>query len=124
MQPKAPKNIDEYIAGFAEDVQAILQKIRLTIREAAPEAQETIKYQMPTFVFKGNLVYFAAWKAHIGFYPPVSGDEELQKAVALYEGPKGNLLFPLEEPIPYALIQRIVQHRVKQNLDKPPKKGR
>lgn len=112
----SPQNIDEYIAGFTENVQEILQKIRLTIHEAAPEAAETIKYQMPTFTLHGNLVYFAAWKKHIGFYPPVTGDEELKQALAVYEGPKGNLLFPLDQPIPYELITRLVQQRVKENL--------
>lgn len=112
----APKNIDEYIAGFAENVQEILQKIRLTIHEAAPEAVETIKYQMPTFMLHGNLVYFAAWKKHIGVYPPISDDEALKQALASYEGPKGNLLFPLDQPIPYELIARLVQQRVKENL--------
>ena len=111
-----PKDIDEYIAGYPQDVQAILEKIRLTIREAAPEAKEVISYQMPAFHLKGNLVYFAAWKEHIGLYPPLSGDEELKKEIAIYEGPKGNLQFPLDQPIPYDLIRRIVQLRVRENL--------
>lgn len=111
------KNIDEYIARFPEDVQAILEKIRQTIREAAPDAKEVISYQMPAFHLKGNLVYFAAWKEHIGFYPPISSDEELRAEAAAYAGKKGNLQFPLDQPIPYDLIGRIVKVRVKENLE-------
>jgi uncharacterized protein YdhG (YjbR/CyaY superfamily) len=113
-----PKSIDEYIAIYSPEIQAILEKIRLTIRTAAPEAQETISYQIPTFTLNGALVYFAAFKNHIGFYPPVSGDARLEKALSPYAGPKGNLRFPLDQPIPYHLIQRIVKLRVKQNLAK------
>lgn len=113
-----PKDIDEYIARFPADVQAILEKVRGTIRKAAPEAKETISYQMHAFRQHGILVYFAAWKEHIGLYPPVSGDKALEKAVARYAGPKGNLQFPLDQPIPYDLIERIVKLRVKQDLAK------
>ncbi|MEZ4870588.1 MAG: DUF1801 domain-containing protein [Caldilineaceae bacterium] len=116
-QPKF-KTIDEYIAGFPPDVQAVLEKIRQTIREAAPEAEETISYQMPAFRQQGNLVYFAAWKKHIGFYPPVAGDEALKNEAAAYAGEKGNLQFPLNEPIPYELIGRIVKQRLQENLAK------
>jgi uncharacterized protein YdhG (YjbR/CyaY superfamily) len=119
-----PKNIDEYIAGFPPDVQRILQKIRTTIKKAAPGAQETLKYHMPTFVLNGNLVYFAAFKNHIGFFPPVSGDKSLRNELSIYEGPKGSLKFPLNEPIPYGLIKRIVQIRVKENLDKAEAKSK
>ena len=115
---KTPKSIDAYIAGFPPDVQAILEHIRLTIRNAAPGATETISYQIPTFQLHGILVHFAAFQQHIGFYPPVTGDPKLAKAVAPYAGDKGNLRFPLDEPIPYRLIERIVKHRVKQNLAK------
>ena len=97
---------------------AILQKVRTTISSAAPEAKETISYLMPAFKLHGMLVYFAAWKYHIGLYPPISGNKALEKAVARYAGPKGNLQFPLEEPIPHALIERIVKLRVKQDLAK------
>ncbi|MEO8381028.1 MAG: DUF1801 domain-containing protein [Acidobacteriota bacterium] len=114
-----PKNMDEYISWFPAEVQAILEKIRATIRKAAPEATETISYQIPTFVMNGALVYFAAFKAHIGFYPPVRGDETLEKAVERYAGEKGNLRFPLDRPMPYALITRIVKHRMRKNLAKP-----
>jgi len=96
-QQTAPQNIDEYIAGFPTEVQAILEKIRRTIREAVPDAEETIKYQMPTFTLKGNLVYFAAFKKHIGFYPPATGDEKFKAKISVYEGAKGNLRFPLDE---------------------------
>lgn len=123
MKQTTPQNIDEYIAGCPDHVQEILQKIRLTIRAAAPTAKEVISYQMPAFHLKGNLVYFAAWKRHIGLYPPISGNAELEQAVAVYAGAKGNLQFPLDQPMPYDLITRIVQHRVKQNLENAAKKG-
>jgi uncharacterized protein YdhG (YjbR/CyaY superfamily) len=110
-----PANIDEYFSGFAPEVQAILERIRSTVHKAAPAAQETISYQIPAFTLNGVLVYFAAFKKHIGFYPPVRGDAALEKAVSRYAGEKGNLQFPLAEPIPYALISRIVKLRVKQN---------
>ena len=113
-----PKNIDEYIAGFSPDVQEILQKIRRMVKKAAPEAIETIKYQMPAFMLKGNLVYFAAFKNHIGFFPPVSGNEKLRNELSVYEGPKGSLKFPLDKLIPYYLIRRIVKIRVRENLEK------
>jgi uncharacterized protein YdhG (YjbR/CyaY superfamily) len=113
-----PKSIDEYIAGFSPDVQEILQKIRRTVKKAAPEATETIKYQMPTFMLKGNLVYFAAFKNHIGFFPPVTGNEKLMNELSVYEGPKGSLKFPLDKPIPYNLIRRIINIRVRENLEK------
>jgi len=111
-----PRNIDEYIATFAPEVQSILEKIRLTIRKAAPEAEEKISYQIPTFALEGNLIHFAAFKKHIGLYPPVKGDEKLQADLLPYKGEKGNLKFPLHQPIPYALIKRIVKFRVKEQL--------
>lgn len=111
-----PKTIDDYIATFAPEVQEILEKIRRTIRKAAPAAQEAISYQIPTFKLNGILVHFAAFKKHIGFYPPVRDDARLVKAVAPYAGEKGNLRFPLDQPIPYELIERITKLRVKQNL--------
>jgi uncharacterized protein YdhG (YjbR/CyaY superfamily) len=113
-----PKDIDDYIASFPDDVQVILEKVRRSIRATAPEATETISYQMPAFKQHGILVYFAAWKKHIGLYPPVSGDKALEKVVTHYAGPKGNLQFPLDEPIPYDLIKRIVKLRVKQDSAK------
>ena len=119
-----PKTIDEYIAGFPKDVQAILQRIRMTIREAAPDAEEKISYQMPTFTLKGNLVHFAAFKNHIGFYPIPSGIEEFKDELSVYEQGKGSVQFPLNKPIPFDLISRIVKFRVKENLAKAEAKGR
>src|SRR5436190_11104183 len=118
--PKAqkPTNIDGYISHFPADVQATLQQVRETIRHAAPDAKETISYLMPAFKQHGILAYFAAWKNHIGLYPPISGDQALEKAVARYAGQKDNLQFPLDEPIPYDLIERIVKLRVKQGSAK------
>jgi uncharacterized protein YdhG (YjbR/CyaY superfamily) len=113
-----PKSVDRYIASFSPEVQAILEKIRLTIRNAAPEAQETISYNIPTFTLGGALAHFAAFKGHIGFYPPMRGDAKLARAVSVYAGEKGNLRFPFDQPIPYRLIERLVKLRVKQNLAK------
>jgi len=110
-----PKNIDEYIASFSPETQAILEKIRLTIRNAAPGAQEVISYKIPAFRLKRILVYFAAFKNHIGLFPPVRGDAKLVKAASAYAGEKGNLQLPLDHPIPYGLIEKIVKFRVKQN---------
>jgi uncharacterized protein YdhG (YjbR/CyaY superfamily) len=119
-----PKDIDEYIAGFPKDVQEILEKIRTTIRKAAPDAEEAIKYQMPTFVLKGNLVHFAAYKKHIGFYPAPRGIEKFKDELSAYEGAKGSVRFPLDKPIPYDLISRIVAFRVQENLEKAEAKGK
>ena len=112
------KSIDEYIAGCPEDVREILQKIRATIREAAPEAVETINYAIPTFTLEGNLVHFAAFKNHIGFYPAPSGIEKFKKELSVYEGAKGSVQFPLDQPMPYDLIRDIVLFRVNDNLEK------
>jgi uncharacterized protein YdhG (YjbR/CyaY superfamily) len=117
-KPKKAKDIDAYISQFPAGVQAILQRVRTTISSAAPDAVETISYQMPAFRQHGVLVYFAAWKKHIGLYPPVFGDTVVEKAIARYAGPKGNLQFPLDEPMPVALIERIVRLRVKQDTEK------
>jgi len=114
----APANFDEYVAAFPPQVQTILQNIRVRIKKAAPDAEERISYRMPSFTLHGVLVYFAAFKNHIGLYPPVTGDAALQRAVSVYAGEKGNLRFPLDQPIPYGLIERIVKLRVKQNLAK------
>lgn len=124
MNSTTAKDVDAYIARFPENVQAILQQVRQTIREAAPEARELISYQMPAFYQKGNLVYYAAWKEHIGFYPPVSGDEQLLKDAAIYAGPKGNLQFPLDQPMPLELITRIVKQRISENLERAASKGK
>jgi uncharacterized protein YdhG (YjbR/CyaY superfamily) len=117
-----PRSVDEYIATFSPDVQSILEKIRATIRQVAPDAEETISYKIPAFRLKGNLVYFAAFKHHIGFYPPIRGDESLKRKASVYAGEKGNLRFRLDQPIPYELIGRIVKLRVKQNLTSAPGK--
>jgi uncharacterized protein YdhG (YjbR/CyaY superfamily) len=114
----APKSIDEHSSTFPPEVQAILRKVRQVVRGAAPGAQEVISYRIPAFKLNGVLVYFAAFKEHIGFYPPIRGDSRLEKAVSPYAGEKGNLRFPLDQQIPYALIERIVRLRVKQNLAK------
>ena len=117
-KPQKPKDIDGYISQFPADVQAVLEKVRVTICQAAPDANEVISYIMPAFKQHGILVYFAAWAKHVGLYPPIFGDKALEKAVARYAGPKGNLQFPLDESIPYDLIERIVKLRVKQNTAK------
>ena len=119
-----PKSIDEYIASFPRDVQQILEKVRATIRAAAPQAEEKISYQMPTFALHGNLVHFAAWKTHLGFYPTPSGIAEFQKELAAYESAKGSVQFPLDKPIPYKLIGRIVKFRAAENLKKAKAKGK
>jgi uncharacterized protein YdhG (YjbR/CyaY superfamily) len=119
-----PTTIDEYIAGFPPDVQAILQKIRTAIRKAAPGAEEAIKYQMPTFILHGNLVHFAAFKNHIGFYPVPTGIEAFKKELSVYPSGKGSVQFPLDKPIPYGLIGKIVKFRVKENLAKAAAKGK
>lgn len=119
---RRPSNIDGYVSQFPADVQVILEQILETIRNAAPDAKEVISYQMPAFKQHGILVYFAAWKKHIGLYPPISGHKALEKAVARYAGPKGNLQFPLDEPIPLKLIERIVKLRVKQDAEKAAKR--
>ena len=120
----APKTIDEYIAGFPPDVQKILEKIRTTIKKAAPDAEETISYQMPAFTLNGNLVYFAGFKNHIGFYPVPTGIEKFKKELSVYKQGKGSVQFPLDKPIPYGLISKIVRFRVKENLARAKAKQR
>jgi uncharacterized protein YdhG (YjbR/CyaY superfamily) len=114
----SPKSIDDYISGFPDDLQKVLEKIRKTIRKAVPRAQEKISYKMPAFTLDGDLIYFAAFKKHIGIYPPVRGDEKLNKELSRYRGEKGNLKFPLDEPIPYELIGRVVKFRIKEHLQR------
>jgi uncharacterized protein YdhG (YjbR/CyaY superfamily) len=111
-------SIETYIATFTPDIQSILQQVREAIRAAAPDAEEVISYKMPAFRQSGIVVYFAAFKRHIGLYPPVRGDAALEQAVAPYAGEKGNLRFPLDRPIPYELITRVAALRLQQNLDK------
>ena len=117
-------SIDEYIATFPEEIRTILQETREIIKAAAPDAEEKISYQMPTFALKGNLVHFAAFKHHIGFYPTPSGIEAFKEEIARYQGAKGSIRFPLDEPMPLDLITRIVNMRVAENLKKAELKSR
>jgi uncharacterized protein YdhG (YjbR/CyaY superfamily) len=111
------KTMDEYIASFPPDVQEILQTLRETIKQEAPDAKEAIKYGMPTFTFHGNLVYFAAWKKHIGFYPITGEMEAAIKELQDYKtSGKGTIQFPLSKPLPLPLIREIVGFRVRENL--------
>ena len=116
--------IDAYIAAFPEEVQAILKKIRTTIQNAAPDGEETINYGIPTFTLKGNLVHFAGFKKHIGFYPTPTGIDKFKKELSVYEGAKGSVQFPLDKPIPYDLISKIVKFRVQENLERAALKGK
>ena len=111
-----PTTIDEYIADFPPDVQPLLQKVRATIRKAAPDAEEAIKYQMPTFVQNGNLIHFAGWNSHIGLYPGSKPVEAFKDELAKYEISKGTVRFPFDKPIPYGLIGKITKYCVKRNL--------
>jgi uncharacterized protein YdhG (YjbR/CyaY superfamily) len=113
-----PKNMDEYIGTFPKDVQIILNILRSTIRKAAPGAQEAIKYQIPTFVLQGNLVHFAAYKNHIGFYPASSGIQRFRKELSDYKLSKGTVQFPMDKSLPLPLISEIVRFRVNENLQK------
>jgi uncharacterized protein YdhG (YjbR/CyaY superfamily) len=115
---KGFKTIDEYIALFPKNIQTILEEVRKSIKEAAPDAEEGISYQMPTFKLKGNLVWFAAFKNHIGFFPKVSAIEVFKDELQDYELSKGTIRFPLDKPIPLELIKKIVKYRVKENLKK------
>ncbi|MDN3449623.1 iron chaperone [Planococcus sp. APC 3906] len=112
------ETIDEYIRQAPADVQEILQTLRRVIQEEAPEAKETISYQLPTFMLNGNLVHFAAFKNHIGFYPVPSGITAFQQELAPYKQGKGSVQFPLDQPMPYDLIRRIIRFRVAENLEK------
>ncbi|MCW7488263.1 iron chaperone [Leptospira meyeri] len=123
MKSEVTKSIDEYIGRFPKDVQEILQKVRSTIQKEAPNASEKISYAMPTFVLNGNLVHFAAYANHIGFYALPSGNLAFQKEISKYKNGKGSIQFPLNEPIPYDLIKKIVKFRVNENLEKYKKKN-
>lgn len=112
-----PQSPDDYIASCPPAAQEILQQIRAIIRRAAPDAEEKISYRMPAFTLAGgDLIYYAAFKRHIGIYPPVQGDEALREALAPYRNERGNLAFPLNAPMPYALIERVVAARVQEHL--------
>ena len=115
---KGFKTIDEYIATFPENIQIILEELRKAIRESAPEAEEVISYQIPAFKLNGILVYFAAFKNHIGFYPTSSPMEAFKEELSGYEISKGTIRFPINKPIPFDLVKKIVRYRVKQNLGK------
>jgi uncharacterized protein YdhG (YjbR/CyaY superfamily) len=117
-QKASSRSIDEYIAAFPKDIQAILEELRATIRAAAPDAEERISYQMPTFALKGTLVYFAAHKNHVGFYPTPSGIEAFQRELSPYEVSKGAVRFPIGQPLPVDVIGRIVKFRVTENLSR------
>ncbi|MFX1493496.1 MAG: iron chaperone [Promethearchaeota archaeon] len=112
------KSIDEYIGSFSKKVQDILEKLRHIIRKSAPKAEETISYRIPTFKLNGNLVHFAAYKNHIGFYPTPSGIEAFKNELSQYEVSKGSIKFPINKPIPFDLVRKIVEYRVKENSNK------
>jgi|SRR6185312_10292793 len=118
MQHITCTTIDEYIAAFPKNIQTLLEQMRTTIRKAAPEAKEAISYGIPTFKLNGNLVHFAAFKNHIGFYPTPSGIEEFEKKLSVYKQGKGSVQFPLDKPLPLNLIARIVKFRTKKNTEK------
>ncbi len=111
-------SIDVYIATFPEETQKILEKLRATIKAAAPDAEEKISYQMPTFALNGNLVHFAAFKNHIGLYPTPSGTEAFKRELSIYQGTKGSIKFPIDKPLPLKLISKIVKFRVAENIKK------
>lgn len=118
MESIKPQSVDEYIAAFPNDTQKLLEEIRSVIKKAAPEAEETINYAMPTFKLHGNLVHFAAYKNHIGLYPAPNGIDAFKDELSVYKGAKGSVQFPLNKPMPLDLISRIVKFRVKENLEK------
>lgn len=121
MEQKKIDTTDSYIAGFPVETQQLLQKVRETIKQSAPGAEETINYGIPTFVLQANLVHFAGYKTHIGFYPTPSGIEKFKEELSAYKGAKGSVQFPIDEEIPYDLISRIVQFRVKENIERAAK---
>ena len=114
----APVTVDSYIAGFPKKTQELLQQIRATIKKAAPSAEETISYQMPAYKYAGMLVFFAGYEKHIGFYPTPSGIESFKKELAVFKSAKGSVQFPLNKPLPLALITKIVKFRLKENETK------
>jgi uncharacterized protein YdhG (YjbR/CyaY superfamily) len=118
-----PKDMDEYIASLPNGVREVLEKIRMTIRNAAPRAEETISYRIPTFTLKGSLVHFAAFEKHIGFYPRRSGVEKFKQELSVYDTAKGSVRFPLNKPIPFGLISKIVKFRVKENVKRAEEKS-
>ena len=121
MKAKQVNSIDEYIADFPDDVQKAMEKVRATIRKAAPRAEEAIAYQIPTFVLNGNLIHFAGYKNHIGLYPGSKAIEEFKDELSGYKLSKGTVQFPLDKPMPVGLITKITKFCVKRNLAKPQK---
>lgn len=122
MTKKTARNFDGYVARFPKEVQQLLKKMRLTIKKAAPQAKETISYGIPAFTLNGMLVWFAAFKNHIGFYPHASAIAAFKRELSGYEGARGSVQFPFDEPLPLALVSRIVKFRVKENSAKTKKK--
>jgi uncharacterized protein YdhG (YjbR/CyaY superfamily) len=116
--PTLPGTVDEYILSFPPAVQSILKKVRATVLKAAPQAEETMKYRLPTLVLNGNLVHFGAFKNHIGFYATPTGNEQFRRELSVYKGAKGSVQFPLSEPIPFNLISKIVRFRVRENMER------
>lgn len=114
----------EYIVAFPKNVQKILEKVRLTIQKAAPDAKEAMKYQIPTFTLKGNLISFAGYDKHIGIYPAPAGDDKFRKDLAAYRSGKATVRFPLDKPIPYDLLTKIVKFRMKEHLERLAAKAR
>lgn len=117
MPPKAIKTIDEYIRNFPPHIQEILEKLRKTIHETAPDAEEAMRYGIPTFTLNGNLVHFAAFEHHIGFYPTPSAIKTFTEELSMYKHAKGSVQFPLDKPIPYDLVRRIVEYRVRESSE-------
>ena len=118
------KTVDEYILSFPKETQKILEEIRAAIKAAAPDAEEKISYQMPTFYLNGNLIHFAAYKNHIGIYPTPSGTEAFKRQLSKYQGGKGSVRLPIDDPMPLKLISQIVKFRVAENLKKAKAKGK
>ena len=118
MKTATPQNVDEYFSGFPNDIQKLLKQMRATIKKAAPKAEEVISYAIPGYLLEGMLVYFAAFKNHIGFYPGAAGIAAFKKELSVYKSAKGSVQFPLDNPLPLSLVTRIVKFRIRQNLDK------
>jgi len=118
MKTATPQNVDEYFSGFPNDIQKLLKQMRATIKKAAPKAEEVISYAIPGYLLEGMLVYFAAFKNHIGFYPGAGGIASFKKELSIYKSAKGSVQFPLDNPLPLSLVTRIVKFRIRQNLDK------
>lgn len=112
---KENNSVDGYISGFPKETQILLEQVRTAIREAAPDAEELISYQMPSYKYKGMLVHFAGYKSHVGFYPAPSGIKAFEKEISKYKNAKGSVQFPIDKPMPLALISKITKYRLKEN---------